>query len=436
MAPANPAAPSPAQTSAEPVPPRLLIDAAEVAPALDEAPALRQEHRPDRASGGTPPDEAQARYQPARQCATKKTSEDNRVFLGESLAQGVQWQALCSKYQQAIGLNTVERLAGVWGVSAEALRRLGIGFDTGAYTFPMMNARGEIIGIRKRAYDNPTQKYAATDSTNGLFIPATKTPSRHPSLKSSSCLQVSSWGRAGASTDSAQARGQGALGLRAASVEVICEGESDLAAALTLGFEGIGRPGTWEARKEIVAFFGGCLTACPCITADNDPHLAGQEGAEALADELVAAGLPCRVLTPPADFKDLRDWLTRGHLTTAALRAAIDRRPIRWPDDDAPGFVQVPNRGLRRALTAQIGAGPFSLACVLLSFYRPGGEVYPPREVLASRLGVTVGTVDRWKRVLEKHGIVEWRRGGTGRANVYRVNFGPWRKSKKRERDV
>lgn len=409
----------------------------QAAPAPDEALALHQEHSPDRASGGTPLDEAQARHQPARQCATKKTIEDNSGYLGESLAQGVQWQALCSKYQQAIGVKAVERLAGVWGVSAEALRRLGIGFNEHTFTFPMRNARGEIIGIRKRDYKDPTQKYAADDSTNGLFIPAAKTPSRNPSLKSSSCLQASSWGRAGASVDGAQARGQVALGVRAASVEVITEGESDLAAALTLGFEGIGRPGAREGAKEIVAFFRGCLTACPCITGDNDPdHLTGQEGAEVLAEALVGAGVPCRILTPPADFKDLREWLTRGNLTAAALRAAIDRRPIRWPDDDAPGFVQVPNRALRLGLTAGIGAGPFSLACVLLSFYMPGGKVYPPREVLASLLGVTVGTVDRWKRVLEKHGISEWRRGGTGRANAYQVNFGPVRKSKKREKEV
>jgi hypothetical protein len=321
-------------------------------------------------------------------------------------------------------------------VSAEALRRLGIGYDTGAYTFPMMNARGETIGIRKRAYDNPTQKYAADGSTNGLFMPSAKTPSRNPPLKSSSCLQASSWGRAGASADSAQARGQVASGLRAASVEVICEGESDLAAALTLGFEGIGRPGAREGTKETVALFRGCLTACPCITGDNDPTLAGQEGAETLAEALVAAGVPCRILTPPADFNDLRDWHTRGNLTAAALRAAIDRRPVRWPHDDPPGFVQIPNRVLRLGLTAGIGAGPFALACLLLSFYMPGGKVYPPREVLAARLGVTVGTVDRWKRVLERHGIVEWQRGGTGRANAYRVNFGPVRKFKKREREV
>ena len=408
----------------------------QAAPAPDEAPALHQEHSPDRASGGTPRDEAQAPHQPARQCATKKTSEDNSGSLGESPSQGVQWQALWSKYQQAIGLKTVERLASVWGVSAEALQRLGIGFDTGVYTFPMMNARGEIVGIRKRAYVDPKQKYAADGSTNGLFIPSAKTPSRNPPLKSSSCLQASSWARAGASVDGAQARGQVALGLRAASVEVICEGESDLAAALTLGFEGIGRPGAREGAKEIVRFFGGCLTACPCIIGDNDPHLGGQDGAAALADELVAAVVPCRVLTPPADFKDLREWLTRGNLTAAALRAAIDRRPIRWPDDDAPGFVQIPNRVLRRGLIAGIGAGPFALACLLLSFYMPGGKVYPPRELLASLLGVTVGTVDRWKHVLEKHGISEWRRGGTGRANAYRVNLGPVRKSKKREKEV
>ena len=414
-------------------------------PAPDNAPVLHQEYVPPGDSALAPPDDAPARRQPARPCATKKTSEDNGLSSEEITAQGLTWQGLCQKYRQAIGEKAVKRLAETWGVRPEALWRMEIGFGAGAYTFPMKNARGEIIGFRKRGYENPREKYAVTESVNGLFIPAGK----NSPLKTSD-LQASSWGRAGALSDGAPARSQGAQprrgavmigavirdfardlrpeALRPAAVEIIAEGESDLAAALTLGVSGIGRPGARESPKETVAFFRGCLTACPCIVADNDR--AGLEGAEALADALVTAGVPCRVLTPPDGFKDLREWLTRGGLTAAALRAAIGRQAIRWPHGHAPGFVLVPNRVLRRGLIAEIGLGPYALACLIQSYYSPNAKTYPPREELARLLGgVSPGTVDRYKAILADAGIIEWKRGGTNRANEYgRVNFGPVRK--------
>lgn len=292
-------------------------------PAHDNAPALHQEHIPPGASALAPPDSAPALPQTARPCATKKNPEDNGLSSGEDTPQGVQWQVLCREYRQAVGEKAVNHLAETWGVRPEALWRMEIGFDSGAYTFPMKNARGEIIGIRKRAYEDPREKYAVEKSVNGLFIPAGK----NSPLKTSD-LQASSWGRASAESDGAPARSQG--GRRPAGVldkktrkkpvgrlfkkgyEVITESESDLAAALTLGFSGIGRPGAWGATEETVAFFQGCLTACPCIVADNDPARGGLKGAEALADALVTAGVPCRVLTPPDGIKDLREWLTRG----------------------------------------------------------------------------------------------------------------------------
>ena len=323
----------------------------------------------------------------------------------------------------------MERLADAWGVSTESLRRLGIGFDAGAYTFPMRNARGEIVGIRKRDYENPAQKYAVKTSTNGLFVPAAKTPS----LESSRCLQASSWASDCASSDNAPARGQEVfLGLQPGGIEIITEGESDLAAALTWGFSSIGRPNARGATAEVVAFLKDCLTVCPCIQADNDEIETGKAGAEILAGALVAAGVPCRVLTPPGEFKDLRAWL-RGGLTAEALRKAIDRQPIRWPDCDPPGFVQVPNRLLRCVAFAGISPGAFKLACTIQAFYSPGRKPFPPREELAKLLGVHPGTVDHWKQELKRAGILKWTRGRTGRANEYRVNFGPVRGSKKRQ---
>jgi len=324
-----------------------------------------------------------------RRRAPKKNLEEDVLTLGEGSAQESEWQALSNKYQRAIGAAARERLAGLWGVSPDALRCLGIGFDAGAYTFPMCDACGEIIGIRKRGYDDPTQKYAVDGSTNGLFIPA---------------------------------------GVEPAGAAIITESESDLAAALTLDVQGIGRAGAHAAAAEVVAFFQGFLTACPCIVADND--LEGHKGATALADALVQAGVLCRVLTPPDGLKDLREWKTRGGLTREALARAIYRQAIRWPEKDAPGFVQVPNRVLRRGLGKEIGPGPFALACLLQSFYSPGKPSCPSRKTLARLLGVDPGTVDRWKRALREAGLLSWLRGRKNLSNEYRVDFGPVRKSK------
>jgi hypothetical protein len=304
------------------------------------------------------------------------------------------WESLHTDCRKAIGPATIERLAHAWHVTPEALRRLDIGFHENAYTFPMKSARGDIVGIHKRSYDNPTVKYALTGSVNGLFLPA-------------------------AAPLAAAARRQ--------KPEVIAEGASDLAAALTAGVCGVGRPGAHEATAEIVALFQEYLTACPCIVGDNDAEGQGEKGAEDLAAALVAAGVPCRVLLPPRGIKDLREWCARENVTAAALRTAIGRRAIRWPADDPPGFVRLPNRLLRRGMIAKAGPGPFALACVIQSFYAPGHEARPSRETLAELLGVTPATVDRWKRVLEESGLVCWRRGGTRRANGYAVNFGPLR---------
>lgn len=359
------------------------------APAPDEAPALHQEYNPHKASDSTPPDEAQARGQVKRRRAPKKNLEEDVLSLGEGSAQESEWQALSNQFQRKIGAPAIERLADLWVVTPDALRCLGIGFDAGAYTFPMRNASGEIIGIRKRGYDDPTQKYAVDETTNGLFIPA---------------------------------------GVEPAGAAIITESESDLVSGLTLNVQGIGRPGAHAPTAEVVDFFKGCLTACPCIVADND--LEGLKGAEALAQALVQAGVPCRVLTPPDGLKDLRVWKTRGGLTREALARAIHKQPIRWPEKDAPGFVRAPNRVLRRGLIKEIGRGPYCLACLIQSFYSPGNPLCPSRETLARLLGVKPGTVDRWKRALREAGILSWLRGRKGLSNAYRVDFGPVRKSK------
>ena len=252
----------------------------------------------------------------------------------------------------------------------------------------MRDGGGTIIGWRLRPAKDAHQKHAVEGSKTGLFIPQ---------------------------------------GVSAASAELICEGESNTAAALTLGFGAIGRPSATGGIEELLAFLRACPVACPCIAADNDA--VGTDGAETLGDSFRAAGIPSRLLVPPEPHGDLRDWLRAG-LTREALAEAIQKCPILWPEPMlwTPGFSPVPNALARRGVIAKIGLGPWALVTLLMSFQRqPEQIVIVTRELLAELLGVSVSTVDRWKGELRKAGLVTWKRGGTDRADEYRVNLGPRR---------
>ena len=182
----------------------------------------------------------------------------------------------CQKQLTGPGLNL---LAGTLGVSAQSLKRIGVGWDGKAYTFPMFNDFGKVIGIRRR-FQNGC-KLSATGSRTGLFIPA---------------------------------------GLSPTGLLLIVEGESDLAASLTLGFEAIGRPNcNSKVEMTIKAVRGRSQVV---IIGDNDPP--GRKGAEILAQAMVLHYTNVKIVYPPAGVKDLRQWLQVG-LTHEKLQTAIDR---------------------------------------------------------------------------------------------------------------
>ena len=71
---------------------------------------------------------------------------DKNRYSGKGIK--INWEKLNQDFQKNIGKQSIQKLAGEWGVSVESLRRLGIGFDTfAAFTFPMKNWQGEIVGI-------------------------------------------------------------------------------------------------------------------------------------------------------------------------------------------------------------------------------------------------------------------------------------------------
>jgi hypothetical protein len=143
---------------------------------------------------------------------------------------------------------------------------LRIGWDGNAFTFPMTDADGGVIGIRRRFLTG--SKCSVRGSRSGLFVPTS--PEDGNRL-------------------------------------LICEGATDTGAALDLGFDAIGRPSCNSGIEMIARVARGRNEVV--IVGDND-H-AGRRGAAKLADALV---LHCsvKVIYPPEGAKDLRQWLRQG----------------------------------------------------------------------------------------------------------------------------
>ncbi len=293
-----------------------------------------------------------------------------------------------ARCRRNISPNSIKKLADEWGVSTESLELLEIGFVTHSYSFPMRDADGAVIGLRQRPFKDIASKHAAEGSRNDLFIPQGVTP---------------------------------------ANAQLLCEGESDTATGLTLRFATVGRPGTDACIDEAVSFFARAMNACPCIMADNGS--VGKAGAEKQAEALLVAGIPCRILYPPADCSDLREWKGRDGLTPGGLAEAITDARILYPRGWPPNFYMVPNALVRRGVIAHLGTSAFSVLNVIASFADSSGICRVTREQLASYTGLSPRQIDRCNKLLKQAGFLSWRRGRTGRANEYRVDFGPCKES-------
>ena len=308
------------------------------------------------------------------------TIEKSKKYLGgESLS----WKELSEKSRSNIGHSSALNLADDWKVSAESLYALGIGFAEHAYTFPMRNAEGETVGIRTRQYKDSHSKHCLNGSHLGLFIPE---------------------------------------GVTRGNVQMVCEGESDTAAAVTLEFAAIGRPGQTACLEEAVRFLSYKLSACPCVVADNSED--SENWAAMLTAALVEAGIPCRLLRVRDPYKDLRDWLTGG-LTTKQLVKAIEAQEISYPPEYPQGFCMMPYALIRKGLMAKIGCSAFSVLECLAAFANKNGVCWPGREKVAELTGLSPRTVDRCKNELKECGLLRWKKGKTNRANVYAIDLGP-----------
>ena len=102
---------------------------------------------------------------------------------------------------------------------------------------------------------------------------------------------------------------------------VICEGPTDTAALLDLGFPAIGRPSCNGGMKQLVALIGRLDVDEAVIVADADGP--GRRGAESLAGVLVAYTASVRMITPPDGINDARAWKQAG-VTKADVDNAIE----------------------------------------------------------------------------------------------------------------
>lgn len=170
-------------------------------------------------------------------------------------------------------------------VSASSLRAFGIGWshEKRAFTFPMRDAGGRTIGFRTRHLGG--EKRCIAGSRLGPIVP-----------------------------DAPASLATGWL--------LVCEGESDAAAAFDFGFDAIGRPGCESCRAIIVERVAR-LPSDLRIAIVADADAAGQRGGHTLARAIAQAGRRVRVLTLPG-AKDVRAFKATAGGTHHDLLALVE----------------------------------------------------------------------------------------------------------------
>jgi 5S rRNA maturation endonuclease (ribonuclease M5) len=159
----------------------------------------------------------------------------------------------------------LSRLSVKLGLPASSLLPLAPAWsrDNQAWAFPMMDAYGNTVGIRLR--DDGGHKWAVRGSRQGVFLP--------------DCPPD--------------------------ELVVICEGPTDTAAALSMGFYAVGRPSCSGCEGTVQSIIRRNDIRRAVILADNDEP--GQQGARRLAQSL---RVPVLITFPPA--KDLREFVVHG----------------------------------------------------------------------------------------------------------------------------
>lgn len=128
------------------------------------------------------------------------------------------------------------------------------------------------------------------------------------------------------------------------------EGETDLCAALILGFTfAVGLPGAGKCTDMVVDLCQGMKVEA-IIIGDNDPPDAksgrrpGQEAAKKLVQAFNKAKVKVKMWIPPEEGQDLRDWMLAGG-TKDQLLSVIDQIPPSKVDEYIPESFEAVDAG-------------------------------------------------------------------------------------------
>jgi hypothetical protein len=216
------------------------------------------------------------------------------VRLSASAASRADLAWLAAQCRQDLDAGRLLQLAVSLGLSVGALCHFGIGWSVEhrAWAFPMSDASGSVLGLRLRRPDG--FKFSVRGGKEGLFIPSAGGDQPSPLL--------------------------------------ICEGPTDAAALLDMGFRNVvGRPSCTGGVKLLVELVRHRQPPEAVIISDGD--VPGWRGAVNLASVLVAYAPAVQLIAPPEGIKDARDWLraggTRRDIDEAIRAAAVRRLVIR-----------------------------------------------------------------------------------------------------------
>lgn len=195
---------------------------------------------------------------------------------------------IMEQWRQETSSEWIDSFAKKISVQPNALRRLGCAWseEHRAWGFPMSDGYGNLTGIRLRTMEGA--KFAVRGSHTGIFLP----------------------------------------GCESYKTALVCEGPTDTAAALTLGFYAIGRPSCSGGVPHIVTAFRRLGVTSAIIIADNDEAGVGNEhrGAVSLQRHLK---IRSALIVLPA--KDLREFIslsgTRDLLDTMIENLVWETQP-------------------------------------------------------------------------------------------------------------
>jgi hypothetical protein len=197
---------------------------------------------------------------------------------------------LAAEYRDALDPGRLRQLADALGLTPASLAALGVGWSAGhgAYSFPMADAGGRVVGIRLRRPSGA--KFAVSGSRAGLHVPA------GPPFRPGGRL-------------------------------LVAEGPTDCAALLDTGFAGVvGRYSCLGDLRLLTDLARRWRPGEAVVVADADGP--GRRGADALASALLPYCPAVRVVEPPGGAKDARDFVRAGG-TRADLEAVIEAAPMR-----------------------------------------------------------------------------------------------------------